>query len=155
MEITLASTGQVDDVTELWIELARGQRTHGSHILPEENRSTARDAVLRHTVADELAVAVVDRTVVGFVMFTVETGEYRQDRTRGLIRNIYVRPDDRNEGIGTALLEAAESELADRDADRVTLEAMADNDAARRFYRRHGYEPHRVAFEKSTESDTL
>ena len=155
MEISLASTGQVDEITSLWVDLVDSQRIHGSHILPEENRATARDAVLRHTVADELLVAVAEGSTLGFVMFTVESGEYHQDRTRGLIRNIYVRPDDRNRGIGTALLEAAESHLADRDADTVALEVMADNEPARRFYRRHGYEPHRVSLEKPTESDTL
>jgi ribosomal protein S18 acetylase RimI-like enzyme len=155
MEITLASTGQVDEITSLWVDLADSQRAHGSHILPDENRATARDAVLRHSVADELLVAVDEGAVLGFVMFTVESGEYQQDRTRGLIRNIYVRPEDRGQGIGTALLEAAESHLADRDADTVGLEVMADNEAARRFYRRHGYEPHRVSLEKPTESDTL
>jgi len=34
----------------------------------------------------------------------------------------------------------------------VALETMADNEAARRFYRRHGYEPHRIELER--ESDT-
>jgi ribosomal protein S18 acetylase RimI-like enzyme len=155
MEITLASTGQVDQITSLWVDLANGQRVHGSHILPDENRATARDAVLRHTVADELLVAVDDDTVLGFVMFSVEAGEYQQDQTRGLIRNIYVRPDDRNRGVGTALLEAAETRLVERDADTVGLEVMAENEAARRFYRRRGYEPHRVTLEKPTESDTL
>jgi ribosomal protein S18 acetylase RimI-like enzyme len=155
MKIRTATTDDADEITSQWLDLAAGQRSFGSHILPEENRSTAHDAVLRHVVADELTVATEDGSLLGFVMYTVETGEYEQDTTRGLVRNIYVVPEHRNRGVGTALLEAAESTLSDRGVDRVGLEAMAENEPARRFYRRHGYTPHRIAFEKSTESDTL
>lgn len=155
MEISPATTDRADDLTALWVDLADGQRSFGSHILPEENRSLARDAVLRHVVADELLVATEGDRLLGFVMFTIESGEYAQDGTRGVIRNIYVRPEDRSQGVGTALLEAAEDALLDRGADWLSLEVMADNERARRFYRRHGYAPHRVTLEKSSESDTL
>jgi len=155
MKIRTATTDDADEITSQWLDLAGGQRSYGSHILPEENRSTARDAVLRHIVADELTVATEDGSLLGFVMYTVETGEYEQDTTRGLVRNIYVVPEHRDRGVGTALLEAAESTLNDRGADRIALEVMAENEPARRFYRRHGYTPHRIALEKPTESDTL
>jgi len=155
MKIRTATTDDADEITSQWLDLAGGQRSYGSHILPEENRSTARDAVLRHIVADELTVATEDGSLLGFVMYTVETGEYEQDTTRGLVRNIYVVPEHRDRGVGTALLEAAESTLNDRGADRIALEVMAENEPARRFYRRHGYTPHRIALENPTESDTL
>lgn len=155
MKITTASTDVADVITDQWIELARSQRSHDSHVLPEANRATVRDAVVRHAIANELLVATEDEEVVGFVMFALESGEYEQDVSRGLVQNLYVKPAHRGEGIGSSLLETAESALESRGVDTIALEAMAANEDARRFYRRHGYAPHRVEFEKSTESDTL
>jgi ribosomal protein S18 acetylase RimI-like enzyme len=71
------------------------------------------------------------------------------------VQNIYVTPNHRGEGIGSELLAEAETRLAEAGADAVSLEVMADNEGARRFYRRHSYGPHRVELEKSVESDTL
>lgn len=86
--------------------------------------------------------------VLGFVMFGLETGGYEQDVTRGVVHNLYVRPPHRDRGVGSALLDAAESALAERGADVVSLEAMLANQAAVRFYRRNGYRCHRVELEK-------
>jgi len=148
----------VEDVSELadrWVELAEGQRAFGSHLLADENRESVRDALARQAVADRLLVARDDGSIVGFVSFTPESGAYEQDVDRGIVRNIYVDPDRRGEGVGSTLLEAAEATLAEAGAETVALDVLADNEAARRFYRRHGYRPHRVELEKRPESDTL
>jgi ribosomal protein S18 acetylase RimI-like enzyme len=154
-EITIetATVEDVEEVRGLWVRLAAGQRDHGSHILPEANRERISESVARHAVGETLLVAR-DDDIVGFVMFTVETGTYEQDCTRGIVENLYVLPEHRNEGIGTALLGAAETALFDRGVDTISLDAMADNERARAFYRRRGYEPHRVELEKRAESDT-
>ncbi|MBX0294452.1 GNAT family N-acetyltransferase [Haloarcula nitratireducens] len=155
MEITTATTDDVDAVVDLWVELARDQRAHGSHLLADENRTTVREATLQRVVAEDLLVARVDGAIVGFVMLTIERGRYEQRRVRGLVENIYVSPAYRRRGIGSALLGAAEATLTEAGADVVALEALAENDAARQFYAAHGYTPHRVELEKPTESDTL
>ena len=159
------SVEAVDRIADLWVELARSQRQHGSHLLAEANRTPARNAITRHIVTGGMLVATEygrkdregrverhGRTFVGFVMFGLESGAYDQDATRGVIHNLYVRPSHRDQGVGAALLDAAESALAEEGADVVALEAMADNEAAIRFYRRHGYDSHRVALEKRTET---
>lgn len=142
-----------ETVTDLWVALAAGQREHGSQILAAENRARIRERILRHTVNDTLLVAR-EEEVVGFVTVEHEGGTYAQDDTRGVVTNLYVRPEHRGEGVGSALLGAAENRLRDLGVDAVALEVMADNGDARRFYRRAGYEPHRVELEKSIESDT-
>jgi ribosomal protein S18 acetylase RimI-like enzyme len=90
--------------------------------------------------------------LVGFVMFDTERTRYEQDVSRGIIENIYVVPDHRGGGIGSALLDAAEQRLRARDIDSIALEAMAPNERARRFYRERGYDPHRVELEKSLDN---
>lgn len=145
--ISPAETEDADSVVDLWIDLAAGQRDHGSHIHAESNRTPIREAILRHIAGDRLLVARSDG-ILGFVMFSVEQGSYEQDLRRGLIENLYVRPEARGEGVGSALLSRAESHLAERGVDAVSLDVLADNERARRFYRAHGYDPHRVEFEK-------
>ncbi|MFC6989137.1 GNAT family N-acetyltransferase [Haloplanus sp. GCM10025708] len=153
MEITTPDAADVNAIADLWVELARDQRAHGSTLRPTANRAAVREEIARHVVTDGIRVAA-DAELVGFVTFRLEPGRYQQSVTPGVVSNLYVRPAARNDGVGAALLSAAETALADAGADVVTLEAMADNDDARRFYDRHGYSPHRVELRKSLESDT-
>ncbi len=146
-------------MTELWVALAREQRDHGSHLAAEANRGRVRDLVAQYVHADGVAVALADdapggvrRTetgvVVGFVMFHVESGFFESDATRGVLDNVFVVPDARGDGVGSALLDHAEAALADRGADVLAVEALWANDAARRLYERRGYQPHRVTLER-------
>lgn len=147
MEITKPSLSATETLVELWLSLAAGQREYGSHLLVSENRTRIRDS-LSHHIATGTVLVAGDDPVCGFVTFTVETGSYAQDVRRGLVENLYVESGSRNEGVGTALLEAAEAELRSRDVDVVALDALAENDEAREFYQRRGYRPHRLELEK-------
>ena len=55
------------------------------------------------------------------------------------IQDMYVVPELRSRGIGTALLSAAEDEARARGAARLTLTVSVENAHARRLYERHGY----------------
>lgn len=152
-----ATMADADRLADLWVALAAGQRAHGSSLRTDANRTVAREAVAGHIVTGDVLVARRDGDIRGFVMVALETGSYEQDVERGIVRNLYVQPTDRGRGIGGRLLAAAEEALASVGADAVSLEAMADNEDARRFYERAGYGEHRVVFEKrlgAGESDT-
>jgi ribosomal protein S18 acetylase RimI-like enzyme len=160
-----ATMDDLDRLLELWLALAEGQRDHGSRIDPEANGDGIRESLAQHVIADGLLVARSDAdpngeggddesAVVGFVMFAPDDAGFERDRSRGVVRNVYVVPDDRDKGVGTALLDAAEQRLAEAGVEEVVLEAMADNEAARRFYRARGYDLHRVTMTKPLGSDT-
>jgi ribosomal protein S18 acetylase RimI-like enzyme len=154
MEIEPPPMTAVDELADLWVELARGQRAHGSYIQPEENRESAREGLARGVVTGGVLVArTADGEIAGFVQFAPESKSYAQDVTRGVVENLYVRAEHRGEGVGSDLLCAAEAQLFDAGVDRVRLEVLAANDSAREFYAAHGYEPHRVELEKAPESD--
>jgi len=153
-DVRLATGEDVDAIADMWVALADEQRAHGSHLLAAENRGQARDLVAQYVHADGVAVATRGNVRVGFVMFHAETGFYETDATRGVVDNLYVRPDQRGDGLGSALLDYAEDALRDRGADVLAVEALAANEAARRLYESRGYEPHRVTLERSAESDT-
>ena len=165
MRVAVAEMSDLDVLADLWVELAQGQRAFGSHLSADANRAVVRASVARHVTFGGVLVAREETNpdtaspettddVLGFVTFEVETGTYEQDVTRGTVSNLFVRPDRRDEGIGSRLLDAAEERLRDTGADVVSLDVMAANESARRFYRRHGYRPHRIELEKSIQNDT-
>jgi ribosomal protein S18 acetylase RimI-like enzyme len=148
MEITKPSLSKADVLVSLWLELAEGQREFGSHLLQEPNQLPIRETISQHIATGRVYVARED-IITGFVTFTVEVTEFEQDVTRGIVENLYVTPEYRDEGVGSELLTAAEEDLRERGVDVISLEAMADNESARAFYRSRGYRPHRIEMEKS------
>lgn len=157
MRIERADVGDADILADMWVDLADEQQQYGTHLRAEENRSRIREDVLRRVITGDVLVArgEIDGSgnVAGFVSFGVETKRYDRTVERGVVYNIYVRPDCRNQGIGHDLLAAAERNLAEAGADVVSLEAMATNEDALRFYERQGYRPHRIELEKSVDDD--
>ena len=59
--------------------------------------------------------------------------------TTAEIDEFYVLPAHRHSGVGTALLQSAEAVFAAAGCTNVSLQLGRGNDAARAFYRRHGY----------------
>ncbi|MFB6143330.1 MAG: GNAT family N-acetyltransferase [Halorientalis sp.] len=161
MRVESPSPGETEAIADLWVALAREQQCHGARLAAEPNRDAVAETVARAVVADGVRVARAEEDddapageLLGFVMFGPDTSGLETTMTGGTVENVYVRPSFREQGIGSALLEAAEEALAARGVDVVELEALAANEAARRFYRRHGYEPHRVRMDRTLESDT-
>lgn len=154
MEIEAPDTTAAGAVTDLWVDLAASQQAYGSHVRPDENRGTIRNSVVRHIVTDSLLVARDGDDLVGFVMFSLESGSYKQDVRRGIVENLFVAAPFRRETVGERLLGAAESRLADRGVEVVGLEVMARNEEAQAFYDANGYGPHRIELEKAIDTDT-
>jgi ribosomal protein S18 acetylase RimI-like enzyme len=170
MEIDTPEMNEADILADLWVELARDQFEHGSHLAAEDNRTAIYESICQHIVTGGVLVARVsdfnpdtsvelknssysETDIVGFVMFTTKSGQYDEIVSAGAIENIYVVEDLREGGIGSALLTAAEDALKTDGIEIITLDVMATNKSARRFYARHGYDAHRVTMSKD-ETDT-
>ena len=78
-----------------------------------------------------------DPTILGFIV--AEIGPPKLRLKAGHIITIDVVPEARRGGIGSALLEAAERQLADAGASSVVLETAVNNHEALRFYKQKGY----------------
>jgi ribosomal protein S18 acetylase RimI-like enzyme len=63
----------------------------------------------------------------------------RKDSQATRLYSLAVLPGMVGRGVGSRLLRAAEAAASRRGAERLQLEVRADNDAAVRFYERHGY----------------
>ena len=151
-----AAIDDLDALVALWVDLVESQEDFGSHILGSENRSKGRDVLAQYISGDMVAVARPegdsngpDRPpLLGFVMFHMEEGLYDQRVSRGIVENLYVVPAARESGVGSALMDHAESALQDRGAEVVGLSVMAANETGREFYEMRGYEEHRVVYER-------
>lgn len=154
MHIEVPDVAEATAVADLWAALAADQRGHGSHVDVEANREAALESVVSHTIGDEVLVARADGEdgdLLGFVMFGPESDRFVRTIDRGMIHNLYVVPEARGSGVGSALLSAAEKRLADRGLDVVVLSVLAANARARELYRERGYEPHRLEMERALE----
>jgi ribosomal protein S18 acetylase RimI-like enzyme len=116
------------------------------------SRETAEEGVMEWYTADavrdavvsprtRLFVAVDDDAVVGFAHAILDSG------SEGYIMRLYVHPEHRGEGIGTALAERVRTDLFERGADRVHAMVLADNDLGNAFYRD-------LDFERTAEATT-
>lgn len=63
----------------------------------------------------------------------------RSQQSMGQIITIDVLPEARRTGLGSRLLDAAEERLKQTGCTYVSLETAIDNQAAMRFYKKHGY----------------
>ncbi|WP_122087934.1 GNAT family N-acetyltransferase [Halalkalicoccus subterraneus] len=153
MRIESPVPADTDEIAELWVALADGQRAFGSHLAAAANRERIGETIAHQIAEDNLLVARTEGEIVGFVMFTVEYRLYAVDTTRGMVHNVYVVPEKRGEGIGAALMDAAEAALVEKGAEAIALEVLAENEAARAFYADRGYGAHRLELEKGVETD--
>jgi ribosomal protein S18 acetylase RimI-like enzyme len=107
----------------------------------EDDRRVDRD-MWRARLEDSYVAAVKDAdTLLGVGGFFVQTGDKR--RHKGYIWGMYVRPENRGQGIGHALMTA----LVDHARGRVRLVQLtvtADNQGARAFYESFGFKPYGV-----------
>jgi len=88
----------------------------------------------------------IDTTRLGFISLKV-----REDVTgaeRAHVADLAVVPSARRMGVGTALMEAAESWSRERGLPVLSLDVWATNDAAMAFYRRLGYSAESVCMIK-------
>jgi ribosomal protein S18 acetylase RimI-like enzyme len=103
------------------------------------------DDALRRLIADRavgwVTVTCHSSTIVGYLAATLGYslefgGPY------GLIDEVYVHPDYRNHGLGTALIEEMLRACAAKGLVAVRLELERVNDGALRLYHRLGFEKH-------------
>lgn len=86
-------------------------------------------------------VAVNDDKVVGHLTGVLSEGGETRPGKVATLRSMYVRPEHRSGGVGAQLVAEFRKWAKENHADRLTVTAYAVNEAAQRFYQRHGFTP--------------
>jgi ribosomal protein S18 acetylase RimI-like enzyme len=88
-----------------------------------------------------LFVAEVDGEIVGqiFIQLNPNRSRRKGKLTTGYLQSFRIKPQFRNRGIGTRLIEQAEEVLKERGFQRAVIAVAQDNLDARRLYERQGY----------------
>ncbi len=88
-----------------------------------------------------LLVAELDGALVGFAFAEVERLETREASGPGLcwIHELYVLPEERGRGVGSALVEAAEKFLEKRGGGRIAVRVESGNKDGLRFWERRSF----------------
>lgn len=121
-------------VIALWEQVFGYDASHNAPSLVIDKKLAAKD--------DLFFVAVQNDELVGTIMAGY-------DGHRGWIYSIAVRPDLRNQGIGSKLVRFAESRLEALGCMKINLQIMDGNEAVRHFYETLGYtEERRVSMGK-------
>lgn len=135
MQITPANLSDIPALCEL-LELLFTQEADF-----KPDRETQSRGLARIISSPELGLIVVARQgirVVGMVnlLYTVSTA--LGDRV-ALLEDMVVSPNARGSGVGSRLLENAIQLARVNGCKRITLLTDRDNEAAQRFYQRHGF----------------
>ncbi len=134
ISIQLPGSGDSDTVVNLLVEQMR------------EHRVQADPARLREVIAGVIAddrcgfilVAKDDGTVVG-VAYVAEILSIEHGGRVGWLEELYVSPDRRGKGIGTALLEAVLNRAQQTGLVAIDLEVDVNHRRAESLYRRAGF----------------
>jgi ribosomal protein S18 acetylase RimI-like enzyme len=98
----------------------------------------------RYTELGQAVIWVAELVGMGiigqlFVHLKSDRRELADGKAYAYIYGFRIRPSYQSKGVGTSLLQRAESDLIQRDFKYVNLNVGRDNDSARRLYERLGY----------------
>jgi ribosomal protein S18 acetylase RimI-like enzyme len=124
-------------------------------IAPEADAEQGYGVFLKSQIKEpDVIVLVAERSgvVIGYAYAAVEGWDYMALRgPAGVLHDLVVHPDERGQGIGQMLLDAALNALKARGAPRVVLSTANRNEAAQRLFARAGFR--RTMIEMTREMD--
>ncbi|HEX5497044.1 MAG TPA: GNAT family N-acetyltransferase [Mycobacteriales bacterium] len=89
-----------------------------------------------------------DEAIVGHLVGRLTNPNSLHPIRRAELESIHVYPNYRGGGIGSLLVEAFLTWATERGAERASVTAYAANEAALRFYSRHGFATRSVTFDR-------
>ncbi len=146
--IALAGPDRVDELRPLWLQLHH-HHASVSRVQPfvdDETSWSARRASYVQTLEEGgfALVAEDDGVLTGYAMVRIHEGpddSWALEDRYGEVWTVVVAEHARGRGLGTALLDAVDAELADRGIHDLMIGVMEGNDDARRLYERRGLVP--------------
>jgi GNAT superfamily N-acetyltransferase len=101
-----------------------------------------------HEPAPETSLLVAEEhqgKPLGYVFSSTRKDYFTHER-HAHVEVLAVDPSAQGQGVGKALMQAAETWARDRGYRRITLNVFAQNDRARQFYEQLGYQPETIHY---------
>lgn len=138
MEIRRAALGDAERILDLASEL---YLEDGDVPFIRESAAYALATLLSDESVGEVWVADSDGDIVGYLILTWGFSLEFHGRD-AFIDEVFVSPQHRGQGLGSQLIELAESSCRAHDVRALHLEVERGNDRARELYRRFGFIEH-------------
>ncbi len=143
MQIREAKQSDIKSIADLYEEL----NSEHNALLPEIFRKAARASIEWHIFSifgnfNSTILVAEEEEILGFAHITVEqvkNNSMFEDRCYAWVHNLCVRKERRGQGVGSALMKAAESWSAERGATTMELTVWEANEGALHFYESLSY----------------
>jgi len=152
-QIRQAKTSDIERIQELNAELSKMEaEEYDPTIDPEWTLTEEAANWYRERINQGNGYAVIaqqDEQVIGYAIGVAGSAEvFRTTDTLAELETMYLQPEHRGQGIGTKLMENFKDWTEEKDADRLRVEASAQNKGAIRFYRENGFEDYALTLEE-------
>ena len=141
-DIILSNIGPEHLSREAYLQLLRSSEKNG---LPAYMR-TLKAAYEKGK--DGMFIWELKGKIVGWSWLRIYENEFFKEGAYGEINEIYIVPEWRGKGIGNILMKHAEDWFRNKGIKTVRVEALATNEKALAFYRKHGFKPNYITLQK-------
>ena len=150
LQVRQLSADRLDDLRPLWLELLVHHGAVAPQLpptLPEDeswDRRRAEYAGWLRAPGSFVLVADQGGVLLGYLLVEVQPGDdtWQMGERVAEVQTLVVTRTSRSTRVGTALMDAAEQELARRGVSGMRVGVVSTNEDAVRFYRRRGFDPY-------------
>ncbi len=97
---------------------------------------------------DLILVALYEGRLIGYVYGSIIENPLLARRRIGVLKELYVVPEERGRGVATALIESAMTELSKIGVKYIAVEFPTRNVVAQKFYEKLGFRPYMSVYLK-------
>jgi len=138
----------VETLTELWYMLATEMEAHSdlNELVYSSVDEVSEDGFRRQLESDSVSNVLLQESgeTIGFLTLSEGTHPSREYSEYLKLINLFVKPEHRNQGYGTEAVEWVKERAVERGCDHLKVSFEVNNNGARRFYRRHGFEEKQI-----------
>jgi len=143
VEFRRASERDIDVIVELWMDSSRYHKKLDSRLAVRKDAPKNIHAFLSKLVLDEnnyLAVALVNDTIIGYICVLIqERPPIHFEKMSGFLDGIFVKPDYRQQGVGSELYQMALRWLKEHEIRSMRLTVSPHNSVGLSFWRKQGF----------------
>ncbi len=148
MQFVEADETALGTLTELWYALATEMEPYSdlNDLVYSSVDEVSEDGFRRQLESDSVSNVLLQESgeTIGFLTLSEGTHPSREYREYLKLVNLFVKPEHRNQGYGTEAVDWVKEQAAERGCDHLKVSFEVNNDGARRFYGRHGFEEKQI-----------